>query len=27
VNVDHGHGGGGGFGVQPVLAAPRHQDE
>jgi multidrug efflux pump len=27
VIVDHGHGGGGGFGAQPVLAAPRHQDE
>jgi multidrug efflux pump len=26
VNVDHGNGSGG-FGVQPVLAAPRHQDE
>jgi multidrug efflux pump len=25
--VDVGHGGGGGFGVQPVVAAPRHADE
>jgi multidrug efflux pump len=26
VNLDHGHGGGG-FGMQPVVAAPRHNDE
>jgi multidrug efflux pump len=27
VNVSPSHGGSGGFGVQPVLAAPRHADE